>query len=276
MSSPRIYFPLFVAAAALLVSAAPAPPPLTFDTVSRPLSFAGRLLGRPAPEIVEAQAVPLPGVAQYGGVALYFAPHAHATDRAGLCRLEMQHVVLDFVEPRDQAGTLLPSPPETIVFYALTGPAPDLGVAGGDRAVDEAACRGLTPFLNRENWHLAVVTYDGRPANPAQAAFAFRVVAAARAMETFQSRPCPSGDGAVCVDARAYLRAVDLRDPSGLSVARCAPDAPNLCVTATIDDPLHGGYVDLRAETDVTDIPAAGAPLRVRAVAITAGRYPVA
>ena len=276
MIGSRLSHPLLAAAALQLAAAAPTPAPLTFDTILRsPLPLAEQLLGRSAAGIVEAQAVPVPGVAQFQGLQLYFAPHAHATDRAGLCRLEMQQVALPFVEPRDDAGTLRPEPPETITYYALTGPAPDLGMARADSAGNETACGRLTPFLNRENWHIAPVRFAGRDADPAQAAFAFRAMAAARETENFHPNPCPSGDSPACVDPQAFRRATDLRDLSYIRVEHCPSNAASFCVIGTFDDPARGGFVELRAELDGADLPSVNLAPRVRAASLQAGRFPV-
>ena len=220
----------------------------------------------------------MPGVAQWSAVQLYFAPHAHATGWTGLCRLEMQHVGLRFVEPRDREGTLLPSPPDTVTGYALTGAAPNLTIVPGNHAAQEADCHALSPFLNRENWHLAQVTFDGHPADAAQAAFAFSAIAAARTAESAHLESCPQFNGhssAACLDVRAFLRALDLRDLFALNVARCEPGAPHLCVTAALNDAGGTARTDIRAETEQSDLPRAAAPPRIRAVAVNVGEYPI-
>jgi hypothetical protein len=190
----------------------------------------------------------------------------------------MQHVALSFVEPRDQAGTLLPSPPDTMIIYALTGPAPDLRAAPANRLAGEAVCHGLTSFLHRENWQLAQVRFGERDADPAEAAFAFRAIAAARSAASAHVESCPQTSGhvsAACVDPRAFLRALDLRDLFRLDVAPCASGAANLCVTANMNDEGGRVLVEVRTETEGADIPPDGNMPRIRAIAINAGEYPI-
>lgn len=215
-----------------------------------------------------------PGVAQWSSGAVFFAPRAVPTAWTDLCQLDMQIVELEFVEPRARDALVRPQPPANVHYYAPASPRPAMRPARAGPA-DEARCAALTPFLARQNWHLAHVQFNGAPADPAQAAFAYRAVAAAADAPRIDATSCGVDVEPRCRDPRRFLRALDLRDLWQLSIAPCEGHAASLCVTALIESASATGGTIMVIATDGGEI---GPPRRVRvgSVRIRAELYPVA
>ena len=238
------------------------------------LELAERLLGGPAPEIVEATTIWHPGVAQYSAVTAYFAPRAEPTAWNGLCRIEMRSVWLDFVEPRYPETILTIEAPRRATYYRLIGPEPPTVPGRGTAA--STPCATLPGAFAGEQWAAAYIKRGERVADADEAAFAYRAFALARRARTIDDDQCFSADEARCRDVRQFLRNLDLREVWGLRIEPCRHRTAFLCVAGHVGATHYGAYLAIEVETGSRDIGAPRDPVRVRGIRMVSQMQPVA
>jgi hypothetical protein len=262
-------------AALLALAAADGPPRIRASELEKPtLALAERLLGQPDPKLVEVNVIWLPGVAQYSGVAAYFAQRPVPGGGAGLCRVEMRWARLKFVEPRAQDAELDVAETGQAHGYALTSAAPGLKPVHPDG--QESPCAHLTPVLQDRHWRVTRVQAGDREANDAEAGFGFMTLLAARTATKPDLGRCDDPGGAACQNPRGFLRQLDPRDVQALELGPCRGDAKHLCVTAFIKDEKRDGGSIITIETGAAALPARlSAPARIRRVSVGTYRDPV-
>jgi hypothetical protein len=246
-------------AALLAATAADAPPTIRASELEKPtLALAERLFGVPDPGFAEVDVLWVPGVAQYSGVLVYFAQQPVPGGGAGLCRVEMRWVELDFVEPREQDSRLNVTETGRVHGYSLTSAAPGLKPVhpGGQ----ESPCAHLPPVLQHNHWRVTHVQDGDREANDDEAAFGFMTLLAAKTAK----------------DASPFVRRLDPRDVETMVLRPCPERSKHLCVVASVRDKDRGGGTVITVETAAAALPArrSGRPRIVR-VSVGAYRDPV-
>lgn len=251
---------LALAAGAVLAAETPGRIGANELMVEPTLALAERLLGTPAPEMVEAHLL-----LRESSALVSFWRRIETTGWSGLCRQDRLVVPLTDLQPITYPRVFQIGSPQRWSYYALTrAEAPTRG--------GPAQCDALQAAPTSER-HLTRISLGGAPVEPDQAAFAYRVFAAAPRAETIDATECGTAFDQRCANARRFFDGMDLRGVNDFTMGHCQRRGEWLCVSGWIAG--AEGMVVIEIEARPSENDARQDPVAIGRVRIHTTGYPV-